>query len=274
MKTTWLLVLSVILCGCMGEPAQVTTTTTRPKSTTTTTTLPAPDELSIAAWYVDGFGPQKAANPGLMAYYASRMDDHDIVVLQGISDEGDESFNKLCSLMKDHSCLISSRTGSGNEIHQYGVFYRNVVVEEILDANADYGVTEIRRPPYMIKFKTRDWRFRLTALHADPDNVDAELDVLDDLIELFEYGGPQIIIGNLYAECSSYETPPKHFLSWNWVIRDDEDTTAPPRHCAYDRIIVNPEAMQHFVDFNIMQDVIPEQSTHFLVSARFSTGKP
>ena len=70
-----LLILSISFCGCIIEENGGSNTT--------------PDEtgnFSIACWNLKIFGPAKASNDTLLEYYAEKLDDYDIFIVQEIRD--------------------------------------------------------------------------------------------------------------------------------------------------------------------------------------------
>ena len=76
----------------------------------------------------------------------------------------------------------------------------------------------------------------------------------------------KILLGDLNADCSYYDTPPSHFLDWNWIIRDDEDTTSSLTNCAYDRIIVTQNVNTLVSNYGIYTEGIDKEvSDHYLV---------
>jgi endonuclease/exonuclease/phosphatase family metal-dependent hydrolase len=99
--------------------------------------------------------------------------------------------------------------------------------------------------------------------------VPNELTHLETLV-----GTPQedtIILGDLNADGDYYYNGVlQHFLSWNWVVTNDMDTTVASSSNAYDRIIVNQPAENNYIRCGIMDDVDESQSDHYLVYAVFN----
>ena len=57
----------------------------------------------------------------------------------------------------------------------------------------------------------------------------------------------------------------KEFNEWNWIIKDNEDTTSGETNCAYDRIISNNELKPRIIRYGIEKEIKKEQSDHYLV---------
>jgi len=51
----------------------------------------------------------------------------------------------------------------------------------------------------------------------------------------------------------------------NYLIDDNEDTTVSSTDCAYDRIIMNDDSYEEYVDYGIYKEITSEQSDHYLV---------
>jgi hypothetical protein len=168
-------------------------------------------------------------------------------------------------MLPEYSCSASARLGNSSYKEQYGLLYRNAKLEAIAPGSGGYA-----RPPYTYRFFSGTWSFYLSTIHTDPDNVNAELALLEK--DINSYGlEDHVIIGDLNADCAYYRTPPADFSSWKWVIPDDEDTTVKGSTCAYDRIIINSGAENNYVSYGIMRNVSGEQSDHFLVYSVYRT---
>jgi len=246
--------------------------TTSTSVSTTTTMLEFDGILSIASWNLEIFDQTKADNQELMDYYAGKMREHDIIIIQGIRDETGSAYRNLCGMMKEYKCIVSSRSGPATMKEQYGIVYKNAVLLQTHDWNRDQFVDQFLRPPYGVTFKSGDWTFQLLTIHTDPDNVRKELTQLESISLIQSYYSENIILlGDLNADCRHYPSPPLHFNSWAWIILDDADTTVSPAECAYDRIIIKPEAVNNHIGYGIMKDMNKTHGNHYLIYAEFKT---
>ena len=226
-------------------------------------------DISIACWNLQIFGPSKASNDTLLDYYAEKLDDYDIFIIQEIRDASGEAIQTLGQRFPDYQYIISNRAGQSSSKEQYAVFYNSQAnLIDSYDYQSDYQV-EMQRPPLKITFSSNNWTFTLYTIHTQPNNVACELSVLESIVG--NTTGDSIILGDLNADGSYYdEDNIKHFTDWTWVVTNDIDTTVAESDNTYDRIIINDETENNFISFGIMDDVIKDQSDHYLVYGYFN----
>ena len=230
--------------------------------------------LRIISWNLQAFGPSKANNPEFMQVVDNVIGGYyDIVFFQEIRDSTGEAWKKLCSdFSKEYgySCYISHRVGSTQMKEQYGVLYLSEKVYPFLvsDENAPY--VSFERPPLIIDWQIRnaDYKFTTVTVHIDPDKVREELESLEVTILR---SGNVIIMGDLNADCDYYdETRKNAFTSnWAWVVPDYADTTVSNNtSCAYDRIILNADAMREYGGSGLLNPemITKEVSDHYPVT--------
>jgi len=233
---------------------------------TTTSTLSADrSNITIASWNLQRFGPDKSGDASMMSYYAGVLRNYDIIILQEITDSSGDAFRRLCALLPEYACYVSARLGNSSYKEQYGLIYRNAKLEAVAPGTGAYT-----RPPYTYRFSSGEWSFYLTTVHTDPDNVKAELALLEEDLGSFD-STDHIIIGDLNADCAYYQMPPADFTGWDWIIPDDEDTTVKASSCAYDRIIINNGAANNYISYGMMRNVSSGKSDHYLVYSVYRT---
>jgi len=224
-------------------------------------------DLKIASWNLQVFGQSKASNDTLMGRYVDIMNNYDIIIIQEIRDTSQESYEELCSLMVNYSCVISERTGRSSSKEQYGIFYKDV---ELLSTKDYFDMQRLwERPPFSATFKKKKWTFTLLTLHSKPDDTPVELDNLDDLANSIE--GDVVVLGDLNADCNYYNGEPETFVSWTWAIGDGIDTTVSSTNCAYDRIIVNEKAENNLIKVGVNNKITGDLSDHYLVWGEFTS---
>jgi len=227
------------------------------------------ESLSIACWNLQMFGGTKASNETLLGFYADKLDDYDIFIIQEIRDSNGSAINKLADKLPEYNYVLSSRAGRNSSKEQYGVFYNSRVK---LQSNYDYTneyQDSFERPPFKINFKALNWSFSIFTIHVKPDDVNNELAVLENLIG--ETTGDTIIIGDLNADSSYYnEDHVAHFTTWNWMIDNYVDTTVAESDNTYDRILINKGCLNNFISSGVMDDVKKDQSDHYMVYAFFN----
>ena len=55
------------------------------------------------------------------------------------------------------------------------------------------------------------------------------------------------------------------FEDWNYLIKDNDDTTVASSSNAYDRIILNDDSFNEYLDHGIDKSITSEESDHYLV---------
>ena len=230
-------------------------------------------KISIACWNLQVFGMSKASNETLLNYYADKLDDYDISIVQEIRDKSGEAIQKLADKMVGYNYIISERAGRTSSKEQYAIFYNyKVTLLDYCDWTP-WLQDEFERPPLQATFSVKNWTFTIYTIHTKPSDVYNELTNLENLI-----GNPDsdtIIIGDLNADGSYYdEDNIQHFTDWHWVITNDVDTTVGEKNYTYDRIIINDYAYNNYLYAGVMDDVTKEQSDHYLVYAVFTAEEP
>jgi endonuclease/exonuclease/phosphatase family metal-dependent hydrolase len=226
------------------------------------------DMVSIASWNLQNFGPAKAENDSLLQFYAEKLDDYDVFVIQEINDPTFQALHSFAKRLPMYQYVVSTPAGQGSSKEQYAVFYKSSVT--LVDTHdwTDDEQENFERPPFETSFQMRNWTFTLYTIHVKVNNVPQELSNLETLI-----GTPlqdTIVIGDLNADGDSYyDGVLHHFLDWRWVITSGMDTTVAKSSHAYDRIILNDAAENNFVRVGIMSDVTASQSDHYLVYGVF-----
>ncbi len=234
---------------------------------TACTQLPNPEvtkeipATKIANWNLQIFGETKANNTDLMNRYKDIIKNYDIIFIQEIRNEDQTAFPKLCNLLKNYNCEISSRAGRSSSKEQYGIIYKKGIKLNLKDYNPDKE-DRWERPPIEAVFTINNYNITIYNIHTKPENVKEELSNLENIVK---DEGNAMIIGDLNADCSYYKNENTIFKNWNWIIKDKEDTTVSSTDCAYDRIILNKDASDEFVNYGIFKNVNKSMSDHYLV---------
>lgn len=226
------------------------------------------ESISIACWNLQIFGKTKASNETLLTYYSEKLKDFDIFIIQEIRDSSGTAIKKLSEKFPYHKYQISKRAGQSTSKEQYAIFYNeNIQPINTYDYTNEYQ-SEMQRPPFIITFTAKNWAFSVLTIHTDPDQVDQELNITQQIIT--DFSGDIIIIGDLNADGSYYdEKNIKHFNDWYWIIPNSIDTTVAASNNTYDRILVNGPAYNNYIKYGIMDDVNKKQSDHYIIYAEF-----
>ncbi len=197
-------------------------------------------------------------------FYASVIDDYDIVFIQEIRNKDQTAFPKLCVLLPEYACAVSSRSGRSTSKEQYGIIYKDSIeIESIVDYNPD-SLDRWERPPIEVVFDINGYDIKVYNIHTKPDDVQQEINYLEDVVS---NEGNVIILGDLNADCSYYDNNEENeFDSWTWIIGDNEDTTSSSTNCAYDRIILNSGILEEYSNYGVYsQGISKEISDHYLI---------
>lgn len=222
------------------------------------------ETIKIANWNLQIFGQTKASSSELMNFYASVIDNYDIIFVQEIRDKSETAFPGLCAMLQNYSCASSSRAGRTASKEQYGIIYKNTInLTNLYDYNPDEQ-DRWERPPVRADFNTGGYQLTIYNIHTKPEDVKKELEYLEDIAITT---GNVIILGDLNADCAYYNNEKEsEFDSWNWIISDSDDTTSSSTNCAYDRILLNSDAYEDYKRNGIYKNQItPKLSDHYLV---------
>ena len=230
------------------------------------------EPLKIACWNIQMYGQAKAHNETLVEYYAEQLSKFDIFIIQEIIDKKGSAVNAIGKRLPKkmgYKSIISKRAGHiPAEREQYAIFYNNrVSLIAYQDFTDEYkGVFE--RPPFSATFLVNNWTFTLYTLHAYQDNVAIELTSLETIIGTTKQD--TLIMGTLYTDGIYYnETVETHFKDWIWQL-NDIDTTVTPDESSYDRIIMNSQTTNNYDRCGIIDDVLLEESDHYLIYGVFN----
>lgn len=221
-------------------------------------------KIKIANWNLKIFGDTKASNSELMQTYSSIIDDYDIIFIQEIRNKDQTAFPKLCNLLPNYECKASSRAGRSTSKEQYGVIYKKgIEISNWNDFNPD-SQDRWERPPLEVTFNIGGYSLKTYNIHIKPTDVNNEINYLEDVVST---SGNVMVLGDLNADCKYYNPLIQtEFDSWNWIIKDSEDTTVSKTDCAYDRIILNSDAYGEFSSYGIFKEGINDDvSDHYLV---------
>ncbi|HEC95113.1 MAG TPA: hypothetical protein ENI45_04010 [Thermoplasmatales archaeon] len=271
---TTVLFLTIALSGCLEEledfVQQISDEFGEHEETTVLTTH---SNFSIASWNLQIFGQSKASNETLLSYYADKLDDYDLFIVQEIRDATGTALEKFADKLSGYSYIVSERAGRTSSKEQYAIFYNNRTTLISVHDWTTEKQEEFERPPLQATFRVNNWTFTLYTIHTKPSNVSVELSNLEELV-----GSPEqdtLILGDLNADGSYYdEDNIQHFTSWHWIITNDMDTTVAASDNTYDRIIINNATMNNYLSVGIMDDVTKDQSDHYLVYAIFNPDQP
>ena len=216
--------------------------------------------LYIASWNLQIFGQSKASNETLLNYYADKLDDYDILIVQEIRDASGTAIETLAEKFPEYEYIISERAGQSSSKEQYAFFYKttSIQVEGAYTYN-EAGIDSFHREPYIAKFKAKNgsFDFVLINIHTDPDEATSEINALPLVITDAQNHFPEpdvILLGDLNADCKkgtkyfdeNDNSSPLRQSGYTWQITNNMDTNVATSSCTYDRIITTSTVNQDY----------------------------
>lgn len=171
--------------GAVG-PATRTATSTKPPARTN-------DTIRVASFNLRQFGEKKLANPRAADLVVRIFRQFDVIAVQEITARSPELLPEFCDLLNAQGAhfdyVVGPRLGRSNNKEQYAFIYDRAAVE--IDRHQLYTVDDrddlLHREPLVGWFRARGpepreaFTFSLVNVNVDPDEVNRELSVLDDV---------------------------------------------------------------------------------------------
>lgn len=172
--------------------------------------------IRVASFNIQVFGEKKLAKRDVADMLARVIRYFDVVAIQEIRDANDDFLARFLSLVNangsHYEYVIGPRLGRTNSKEQYAFVYNAASVE--CDRQNVYTVDDpddlLHREPLVAGFRVRGpppeaaFTFTLIDIHTDPDEVQAELNVLDDVFRAVRDDGRGeddiILLGDLNAD--------------------------------------------------------------------------
>lgn len=239
-------------------------------------------------------------NPAAMMGLITILQRYDLMLLMEIRDASGEAQTTLIDSINavseyPYELILSKRLGRTSYKEQYGLLYRPDKVQVHSYFTYDDGIEPhqdlFEREPLVAYIEIEGVAFNLIGLHADPEGVPLELNRLQQVYNdaVLYTGDPDaILLGDLNADCSyllDSDAPYINLLNdpdFIWMIEDSDDTTTSQSHCAYDRIIVTADLLNHQLpnvsaniydfqtDLNLNDELTADISNHYPVELEFS----
>lgn len=149
--------------------------------------------LRIASYNIQAFGQHKLEQPQAVEILVHILRQFDLVAIQEVRSKTQDVLPRLIALLNSdgarYDYLLSPRLGRTNSTEQYAFVYDTAALET--DREAAYTVNDpddlMHREPFVAAFRARKaphdqaFTFTLVNVHTDPDEAQAELNVLDDV---------------------------------------------------------------------------------------------
>lgn len=249
--------------------------------------------IRIAAFNIQVFGQSKLRKPRVMEILAQIVREFDIVAIQEIRSRDQNVMPQFVDLINDsgrtYDFVIGERIGDTSSKEQYAYVFDRQTID--VDRRYVYTVTDpdnlLHREPLVGWFRARGpepedaFTFTLINIHTDPDIVEEELSVMDDVFRVVRDDGRNeddvIILGDFNAD-------DRHFGELGdvpgitWAISDTKTNTRQTKQ--YDNLVFHGRATTEFTgragvvdfmrDFDLTLDEALQVSDHLPVWAEFS----
>ena len=251
------------------------------------------ETIKVSAFNIQVFGQSKLASPRVMEILAQIVRKFDVVAIQEIRSRKQNVIPQFVDLInstgRTYDYLIGPRIGNSSSKEQYAFVFDRQTIET--DRRFVYTVTDpdnlLHREPLVGWFRTRGpdpndaFTFTLVNIHTDPDIVEEELSVMDDVFRVVRDDGRNeddvIILGDFTAD-------DQHFGELGqipgiaWAISDTKTNTR--RTKQYDNLVFHGRMTKEFVgrsgvvdfvhEFELSADDALKVSDHLPVWAEFS----
>jgi len=271
----------------------------------TSTATPPPrgnETIRIATFNIRVFGEAKLADPEAMRVLVAILKNFDLIAIQEVRAVSQDVIPQLVALLNAdgqyrYDYALGPRLGRTASKEQYAFVFDLASIE--IDRYQLYTVDDpdrlLHRPPLVGWFRARGPRpeqaftFSLVTVHTDPDEVDLELDVLDDVFVKVRDDGRNeddvILLGDFNAsEQNLRQLGQMPGLVKAVVGRTPTNIRATAQ---YDNILFHETATTEFTgrcgvfdflrDFNLTLEQAERVSDHLPVWAEFSVyegGRP
>lgn len=249
--------------------------------------------VKVATFNIQAFGEAKRSKPEVMDLLVEVADEFQIMAVQEIRDGSLatpyvylEAMNATGDEM--HSVTVGPRLGRTTSKEQYA-FYYDMRFVQLMGKPATYPDADdvFEREPLAARFSAGGFDFVLVNVHVKPDDADAEIRALADVVAWAEgefQDADVIVLGDLNADCDYFDEAERQAAgAMNWITPDDFDTTVKGTVCTYDNFLLSDSLMDEFsgeievfrfdTEYGLDQPTAEDVSDHYPVFAVFSVGQ-
>jgi endonuclease/exonuclease/phosphatase family metal-dependent hydrolase len=251
------------------------------------------ETITIASFNIQVFGQDKLTKPRVMEILAQIVRKFDLVAIQEIRSTAQDVMPRFVELInssgRNYDFIIGERIGNSVSKEQYAYVFDRQTIE--VDRRYVYTVQDpdnlLHREPLVAWFRTRGpepgeaFTFTLVNVHTDPDIVEIEMSVMDDIFRVVRDDGRNeddvIILGDFNAD-------DRHFGELanvpgiTWALSGVKTNTRQTKQ--YDNLVFHSRATSEFVgragvvdfmrEFDLTLDEALQVSDHLPVWAEFS----
>lgn len=251
------------------------------------------ETITIASFNIQVFGQSKLGKPRAMEILAQIVRKFDVVAIQEIRSSAQDVMPRFLELInstgRTYDYIIGERLGNSSSKEQYAYVFDLETIE--VDRRYVYTVQDpdnlLHREPLVSWFRTRGpepdeaFTFTLVNVHTDPDIVEIEMSVMDDIFRVVRDDGRNeddvIILGDFNAD-------DRHFGELanvpgiTWALSGVKTNTRKTKQ--YDNLVFHSRATNEFIgragvvdfmrEFDLTLDEAIEVSDHLPVWGEFS----
>jgi deoxyribonuclease-1-like protein len=294
--TAWLVLQKFSILGLQDvhlAPRQSASTTLDPLVAASVPANASRDTIRIASFNIQVFGRAKLEKPHVMEVLTRIVQQFDLVAIQEVRAREDDILPRFVEMLnaggRHFDFVIGPRLGRSRSTEQYAYVFDQQTIE--VDRHQLYTINDpgdaLHREPLVGWFRARGapadqaFTFSLVNIHIDPDEVEREVSVLDDVFYAVRNDGRQeddvIILGDFNADdrhLGELNGVPHIFA----VISNMATNTAGTRQ--YDNLVFDRQATSEFTGragvFDFLRtygftiEAAREVSDHLPVWAEFS----
>lgn len=250
--------------------------------------------IRVASFNVQVFGEAKLAKPQVMSRLVDVARKFDVLAIQEVRAASQDVLPRFVEQInaagRRYDYAVGPRLGRTSSKEQYAYVFDAARIE--IDRGSIYTVSDpddlLHREPLVAGFRVRGppperaFTFTLINIHTDPDETDAELDVLDDVFRAVRDDGRDeddaILLGDLNVD-DAHLGELGQMPGVYWVVAGTPTNTRGTKQ--YDNILLEPRATGEFTgragtfdlqrEFNLSLEQALEISDHLPIWAEFST---
>ncbi len=249
--------------------------------------------IRIAAFNIQVFGRSKIEKPIVVDYLARIVRQFDVVAIQEIRSKDQDILPLFVEAInaggRQYDYAIGPRLGRSSSKEQYAFVFDRASIE--IDRQQLYTLDDpddlLHREPLVGWFRVRGppaqqgFTFSLVNIHTDPDEVDEEINVLDDVMRVVRDDGRNeddvILLGDLNADDRHFDELGR-LPQVGWAISGIPTNTRGTKQ--YDNLVFFGNATREYMgrsgvfdfmrEYNLTIDEALEVSDHLPVWAEFS----
>lgn len=203
--------------------------------------------LKIASFNIQVFGKSKMGKEDVVLNLLKILENFDLIAVQEIRDKSGEAIELLMDRLGRDKWGLAISTALGRTIskEQYAFLYRKDKFNLIFCEGWPDPKDLLHREPYLCTFEAGNFELTLINIHTDPDIVEQEINVLDDIYNEYSPRYEHLVLmGDLNAAPVDFDDLTR-IPDVRWGI-DQREKTNTRGTKNYDNIIYNYKKLDEF----------------------------